>query len=299
MHPDVEVCYNWLPSLFEALESCKNHAVVGPLSNSAGYQSVPNVPDVFDDLRANARPKDMSLKDMCRVVSKASPRDFPDATLLEGFLLLFKRSVFDIVNGFDATNFPNGLGEHDFLLRVQNIGYTLAIADNTYAYHHHATDMARAHAVNLVLESIRTTETKHTSQYQLHKHFMHSRVRLLRSRRLISQAIAQKYHYVEQHPKLFGMNIVFVLPVRGAGGGVISIVHVVNTMRQWGLDASITVCHRDVENYRHTFPEAIGSFAKYSDHVELKKLCEDAHFVVATIHSEHFTAQRRIDINPP
>ena len=287
MHPDVEVCYNWLPSLFEALERCNNHAVVGPLSNSAGYQSVPKLPLSFDDPRANARPKGMSLEAMCRVVSKASPRDFPDATLLDGFLLLFKRSVFDVVNGFDATNFPDGLGEQDFLLRVQNAGYSLVIADNTYAYHHHATDMAHEHMVKAVLESIQTTKTKHGSQYQLHKDFMQSRIHLLRSRRLISQALAQIYREVEQVPKLFGMNIVFVLPVRGAGGGVISIVHIVNTMRQWGLDASIAVRHRDSNYYRRKFPQgnALGSFAKYSDEEELGKLCEDAHFVVATIYT--------------
>ena len=288
MHPDVYLCDYWLTSLFEALDSCQNHAAVGPLSNAAGYQSVPKISAVLDDPLANLLPKDMTLKDMCEVVSKSSPRDFPDATLLDGFLLLLKRSAFDAVGGLDAENFPDEYGEHDFLLRLQNAGYTVAIADNTYAYHHHATDMAREFVDKAMLQSTQTTERKHGSHYQLNKDFMQSRILPLRSRQRISKTLSQKYDDPEQHPpKLFGMRIIFVLPVKGAGGGVISIVHVVNTMRLWGLDANIAVRTRDIKYYRRVFHagSGLGSFEQFSDNKELEKLCENAHFVVATIYT--------------
>ena len=43
MNPDVIVYGNWLKHLKAGMDSCPTHAMVGPLSNAASFQSVPNV----------------------------------------------------------------------------------------------------------------------------------------------------------------------------------------------------------------------------------------------------------------
>ena len=92
------------------------------------------------DLAVNRLPPHVSVSDMCEVVEKVTARDFPEATFINGFLMLFKRSAFDSVRGFDEDSFPVGYGEeNDFAVRLQDHGYTLAFADNSYAYHFKTT----------------------------------------------------------------------------------------------------------------------------------------------------------------
>ena len=55
--------------------------------------------------------------------------------------------------------------------------------------------------------------------------------------------------------KLLDKCIVFVLPVRGSGGGVISIIQEVEQMRAWNVSASIAVWHRDLQHYVSHFSE--------------------------------------------
>jgi GT2 family glycosyltransferase len=162
MNPDVLVCSSWLENLIKAMNTCPTIAAVGPHSNAASFQSIPDIFDEDGNLARNGLPDGLHVEDMCRMVQSKTFHDFPDTTFLNGFLMLFKRSAFDAVGGLDDTNFPIGYGEeNDFCIRLQNAGYSLAVADNTYAYHFKTTGFSQEKRVELSRNGSLENRAKH------------------------------------------------------------------------------------------------------------------------------------------
>jgi GT2 family glycosyltransferase len=110
--------------------------MVGPLSNAAGYQSVPRRRDGTGDWAVNSIPRGWTTETMDEIVRTCSRADFPRVTLLNGFCLMIDRRVIDAVGVFDERLFPKGFGEEeDLCIRARDAGFELAIADHVYVHH--------------------------------------------------------------------------------------------------------------------------------------------------------------------
>lgn len=136
LNSDTIVTPGWLEGMFEVVKAQPNAAMVGPLSNAASWQSVPNLHDVKGGWSSNPLPEGFSPDDIAGLVRELSPQQFPEATLLNGFCTLMRRSVVEEVGYLDEAAFPMGYGEeNDLCLRVRKAGYILALADHVYVYH--------------------------------------------------------------------------------------------------------------------------------------------------------------------
>lgn len=136
LNSDTIVTRGWLEGLLEAAHSDPSIAFVGPLSNAATFQSVPDLYDSRNQWKTNDLPSGWTAEDMAQAVAEASDKAFPRVPLLNGFCTLMRRSVFLEVGGLNHHAFPTGYGEeNDLCLRVGKAGYALVVADHVYVYH--------------------------------------------------------------------------------------------------------------------------------------------------------------------
>jgi len=136
LNSDTIATRGWLEGMLSCAHSNPEIAFVGPLSNAASYQSVPELYDASRKWKINRLPQDMTPEDMADLVRKVSVKDYPEVPLLNGFCTLMKRSAFMELGGLNPTAFPVGYGEeNDLCLRAGKAGFKLAVADDVYVYH--------------------------------------------------------------------------------------------------------------------------------------------------------------------
>ncbi|MGD0143265.1 MAG: glycosyltransferase family 2 protein, partial [Rhizomicrobium sp.] len=137
LNSDTIVTRGWLEGMLECAASHPNTACVGPVSNAATYQSVPEVHDVNGKWCVNELPAKVELEEVSNFIRTNSLKAFPSVPLLNGFCTLIKREIFVDLGGFNEAAFPAGYGEeNDLCARVTKAGYRLSLADHVYVYHH-------------------------------------------------------------------------------------------------------------------------------------------------------------------
>jgi GT2 family glycosyltransferase len=136
LNSDTIVTPRWLEKLIDCAESDKNIGVVGPLSNCASWQSVP---DLFNDDRdwaLNPIPEPYSIDEFSDLVESLSEGSFPKVAFVNGFCYMLTRKALNAVGFLDEKAFPHGYGEeNDLSLRILKAGFKLVIDDRTYIYH--------------------------------------------------------------------------------------------------------------------------------------------------------------------
>jgi GT2 family glycosyltransferase len=136
LNSDTVVTPGWIEGLLEAAVSDPKVALVGPVSNAASFQSVPELKDRRGTWKTNPLPPGWTPARMAAFVSERSEKAFPHAPLLNGFCLMIRRDVFDALGGFNEAAFPEGYGEeNDLCVRAAAAGWKLAVADHVYVYH--------------------------------------------------------------------------------------------------------------------------------------------------------------------
>jgi len=131
LNSDTMVRAGWLVKLVAALESGPDIGLSGPLSNAAGFQSVPDIGPAFDGL-----PGGMTVEDMDRLCHRLAPNIYPRVPILNGFCLMVRRSVIDRIGLFDEQTFGRGYGkENDYCFRAWDAGYSAVVACDTYVFH--------------------------------------------------------------------------------------------------------------------------------------------------------------------
>lgn len=125
---------DWLMKMTSMYLNSKGKiSCIGPISNAAGWQSIPN-PNP-SDARVNDPPRGFSKNDIGYLVDKfatGEPILFP---MIHGFCFLIENGVFRSVGGFDAVNFPHHGSEDDLMVKLHHRGISCAIADNVYIWH--------------------------------------------------------------------------------------------------------------------------------------------------------------------
>ncbi len=128
----------WLRHMLLAFDKMPDAGIVGPLSNAATWQSIPDYRNETGGWAINELPLGWPVERMDALVNfafQAKPR-LPRVPVLNGFCLMVRATVFDQIGLLDEAAFPRGYGEeNDFCFRAADAGFGLVVATNCYVYH--------------------------------------------------------------------------------------------------------------------------------------------------------------------
>src|SRR5690606_23502197 len=136
LNSDTIVTRGWLRGLLRCIRSGERIGIVGPLSNAASWQNVPELRDASGEVAVNQPPDDLDPDSMAQLVARVSQRRYPRTPFINGFCFMVARDVIDAIGYMDEENFPLGYGEeNDYCIRAAEAGFALAIADDAYVFH--------------------------------------------------------------------------------------------------------------------------------------------------------------------
>jgi GT2 family glycosyltransferase/glycosyltransferase involved in cell wall biosynthesis len=307
LNSDTVVTPNWIERILECGESNTQIGMVGPLSNAASWQSVPELFDSSKGWSVNPLPAGWTPDKMAEVVARNSYKEFPRVPLLNGFCLTIKRGVIEKIGYLDEQSFPEGYGEeNDYCLRAVDSGFELAVADHAYIYH--AKSKSYSHERRLVLskKSGEILNQKHGKQ-RLDRDvtLMRQQPVLERMRKYVAQAIKSQASYKisslaeNSGEKSFG--VLFILPVQGQGGGIHSIVQEAAAMYNMGVKVKIAVRESHYSSYEGNYPNIkniTDILVGINTDEELIKCASEFQVMVGTIYHSMELVNRVVAANP-
>jgi hypothetical protein len=256
--------------------------VVGPLSNTASYQSIPEYAG-GSDWAENQLPADISIQDMGRMVAENSGRVLPEMPLLNGFCLLIRRKLIEEIGGFDEENFGAGYGEEDdFNLRARAAGWSLRLADDTYIFHAQSKSYTTEKRTQLSSRAGKILRDKHGVEIiQKSVEFMeHSRV--LEGIRAQSRTLFEREMTLRiGRQKFFGKRVLFVLPIARPGGGGNVVIYEANAIRKMGVEVSLFNLNVYRESFLQSYPD-ITLPTQFGEIEDLSTLATNFDAVIAT-----------------
>jgi O-antigen biosynthesis protein len=136
LNSDTIVPRSWLTKLRRAVHSAPEVGLIGPLSNAASYQSVPQVVSDSGGFMVNALPPGLTVGDVDAVCEAIGRGLYPRVPTLNGFCMLMRRALINKIGVFDELNFPRGYGEeNDYCFRATEAGFSAIVACDTYVFH--------------------------------------------------------------------------------------------------------------------------------------------------------------------
>ncbi|VVO62017.1 hypothetical protein PS862_00869 [Pseudomonas fluorescens] len=280
LNSDTIVTPYWLERLLDCANSDTKIGIVGPLSNTASWQSVPDIFDVNGDWTDNPLPKGLTIQEYADEIARESLRIYPKVGFINGFCFLIKRSLITEIGIFDEEVFGRGYGEeNDFCLRAAKAGWQLAIADDAYVYHAQSKSYSHERRMELSKAAGVNLANKHGQaiiDQQLNITANHPALEYIRKR---TSLIQDKMDTRKSLESFQGKRLLFVLPARTAGGGGNIILLEAAKLIANGVDAQIVNLRSNKEifevshpyntvpaHYIYT-PEELSEFAQHFDAV--------------------------------
>ena len=158
LNSDTVVTRNWTEKLMDAVFETPGAGIVGPLSNAASYQSIPEYRGSGDQTAVNDLPEGMTYEDMnerCEQWTRGAV--VPRVPLIHGFCFGVARRVIEEIGYFDERRYPKGYGEeNDYCLRASEAGFGLVVATHTYVFHAKSKSYENSARVALMRAASRT-----------------------------------------------------------------------------------------------------------------------------------------------
>jgi|GEM_PF-816188 len=301
LNSDTIVTNGWLKGLIRCLESAARIGIAGPLSNAASWQNVPNLYDEAGQFAVNRLPNNMTADDMAATVRAVSARSYPRVPFVNGFCFAMKRELLAKLGQMDEINFPKGYGEeNDFSLRAAAAGYELAIADDVYVFHAKSKSFGHDQRRILSAEGAHALERLHGKQHidalvkQLKEHSGLNQVRML-----VNRGIAQPVPALGSED-VISTRVLFLLPVKGGGGGAHSVVQEAAAMRRIGVHAHVAVNPQDLAHYRALYSDVaeVDTLFIGADEAGIVQVAMAYEVVVATIFGSVQTLRKILEKAP-
>lgn len=242
LNSDTIVTEGWLDRMLEVVAEDNRVAVVGPWSNAASWQSVPELTDEHGAWKVNELVGDETPDDVAAMVATGSPLR-PEIALVNGFCYLLRRSAFDHVGGLDTERFPRGYGEEDDLsLRLRAAGYRLRVADDVYVHHAKSKSFTPEGRARIVETSKQVLRDKHgTDVVRAAVTNLQTELGLTRARTSASLRILRGRE--RQEPPTESLShaprIAWLQPHLEQVGGIRRTIMMTNRMRAWGAETAI------------------------------------------------------------
>lgn len=166
LNSDTIVTDHWAEKMADAVFSTGGAGVVGPMSNAASHQSLPDHIGSVGQTAINPLPPGLTADDMNSQCERWARSTFvPRVPLVHGFCFGLTREAIERVGLFDEELFPNGYGEeNDFCLRATNAGVGLVVATHTYVYHAKSKSYSPSSRVELMKAGSEAFNNRHGAQ---------------------------------------------------------------------------------------------------------------------------------------
>ena len=294
LNSDTVVPRLWLEEMLECMASDDSLGIVGPLSNAASWQSVPERVGPDGRWAVNDLPTGYNVDEFAELVWLMSRRQFPRADFINGFCFMINRQVIDRIGYLDEENFPRGYGEeNDYCLRAKDAGFELAIADHCFVYHAKSKSFGDAARTRLANAGGEALQRKHsTARIEQGTERLKTSPVLADIRDKISSHLgggtAQSPASEPPDHSPTGKHVLFVLPVRGGSGGANSVIQEVVGMRSLGVDAKVATHAKYQDAFSRFYPEFLEGgdhFIFYRSDNDLMAQAAPFQVIVATLWS--------------
>lgn len=283
LNSDTVVVENWALKLIRCAEQAPDIGMVGPMSNAASWQSVPECIDERRELVVNPLPPGFDVEHMDQLLELHSTAPlYPRVNLLNGFCLCIKRKLIDSIGLLDEASFPHGYGEeNDYCFRAQDAGFALAVATDTYVYHAKSRSYTHARRKALSKEGTRAFRSKYPGP-RIARAVESTRFNPMLER--IREAARSWFgsESASQGPAARPA-VLFVLPLAPGDPAAPAMLHAARAYRARNLAASIAV----PEIYRSDYQagadrDGAPLFQAYGSAEQLVTMARDFDTVVAT-----------------
>jgi len=241
LNSDTVLTRGWLERLVACAESDSRIGIVGPLSNTASWQSVPSVLDQDGDWAANPLPAGQTVEGMADLVAQASPGLYPRIPFLNGFCLLIRREVITAIGLLDETTFPRGYGEeNDFCTRARRAGFSTAVAGDAYVWHSQSRSFSHNERKRLVRASDQVILARYGAAAMISGVEACRTDRVMegiRARMAVAPARADLIEAGRQRWE--GKRLLFILPIAEPGGGGHVVIQEARVMLRMGVDVRL------------------------------------------------------------
>jgi len=237
LNSDTIVTPFWLDRLIACANSNEKIGIVGPLSNTASWQSIPEI-EQNGDWATNPLPLDLTVEEMGNRVGALATRLYPRLPFLNGFCLLIKRKLIENIGYFDEENFGAGYGEeNDYSLRAGKAGWELAVADDVYIFHAQSKSYSHERRKQLADRAYQILVSKYG------RDLIEEGVKICRESaqmnciRSRAKYLLERWHFIAQGQYRWkGKKLAFVLPITDAGGGGNIVIAEASAMQRMGLE---------------------------------------------------------------
>ncbi|RME59490.1 MAG: glycosyltransferase [Caldilineae bacterium] len=300
LNSDTIVTEGWLDRMIACAETDPQIGLVGPLSNTASWQSVPQV-DAGGDWAENPLPPGMDVQSWARQIVQASGRIHPPMPFLNGFCLMVRRQVMDEIGIFDEEAFAAGYGEeNDYCLRARDAGWKLALADDAYVYHAQSRSYSHERRKQLSDRAGQVLAAKHGQgridegvafcQHARVLEGIRARIEILPERQALIQEGARRHR---------GKQVLILLPIDSPGGGGNVVITEAEAMGKMGVTVHLFNLSRNREGFQRGYPR-LSLPVHYGEPEDAARLACNYDAVIGTWYdSIHWLAQGGLDGRDP
>ncbi|WP_309797446.1 class I SAM-dependent methyltransferase [Inquilinus ginsengisoli] len=274
LNSDTIVTEGWIDRMVATAERDPRIGLVGPLSNTASWQSVPHVAK-NGDWHDNPLPDDVDVDKMGQLVAQASVQQGMPIPFLNGFCLAVRRATLDDVGLFDEENFGQGYGEeNDFCIRARNRGWKLIVADDSYVFHAQSKSYSSERRLALAKRADDTLKRKHDLERDVHVPVLFCRDGLgLAGVRARVEAAMLRDRLAKQGRALWhGRRVGIILPTAEAGGGSNVVLQEARALWRMGVDVSIINFARHRPVFEASYPTLELPCVYAQDEAELRHI---------------------------
>lgn len=282
LNSDTIVTENWLEKMVRCAESDPKIGLVGPLSNTASWQSVPEISE-DGDWAENLLPESISLSQWAKLIEQDSGKIYPKIPFLNGFCLMIKRAAINDLGIFDEEHFGKGFGEeNDYCLRARKKGWSLAVADDTYIFHSQSKSYSNEKRKILCEAADKFLAEKH-DQSVINEGVAYCRDnKILEGIRARIETMPKRFSLLTQK-KFLGKSILFILPVTNAGGGGNIIINEAKSLTKFGIEVSLLNFIENKKQFEKSYPNLNLDVIYVKNELEIAEISQKYDAVIATV----------------
>ena len=301
LNSDTIVTFGWLDRMVDLAARDSRTGVVGPLSNTASWQSVPEML-VGGDWAENPLPPDIDIARMGRLVAGASARQGMPLPFMNGFCLLLRRAMLNDVGLFDEETFGAGYGEeNDLCIRARDAGWSLVVADDAYVFHAQSKSYSHERRLQRAARADAALREKHDFATKVDRQVAFCRFNTaMAGVRARARAAMERDRLIRDGRERWqGLRVAFILPVTEEGGGANVIVQEIRALERMGVDTWILNQAGFQEGYERAYPDLRHKTLYGRGEAEIDRIAADPLYdfdaVIATYNLSVFWIGERVE----